>query len=79
MRGRANVTDTVLSFKIAARAIGSRELVAVDRFEIFSLAAASIYHGDIWNARFAWTDRFRSTMYIFDELTRRWRVSEVIN
>lgn len=73
------MTSFAMRFKIVTRAIGSRKLAVVEKFELHSLVAASQFHGDFWNARFAWTDRFRSTMYVLDELSRRWQKAEVIN
>lgn len=77
--GQNLLVRSAMKFKYVTRAVGTRELVAVQTFEMRSLAVASHLHGDIWNANFAWTDRFRSTMYILDELSRRWQKAEVIN
>lgn len=68
-----------MKVKIVARLIGFPEIAAVKMLEPPSLLAASRFHGDFWNASFAWTDQFRSTMYIFDELARRWLKAETIN
>lgn len=68
-----------MRFKIVTRSLGAREVVATGDFEFRSMGAASRYHGDFWNAQFAWTDRFRSTMYVLDDLSRRWQKAEVIN
>ena len=68
-----------MKVKIVTRRIGFPELLAVDKFECPSLLTASQFHGDFWNANFAWTDRFRSTMYVLDEPSRRWQKTEVIN
>lgn len=68
-----------MKIKIVTRAMGFPALSAAEKFEFRSLVAASQFHGDFWNANFAWTDRFHSTMYILDELSRRWQKAEVIN
>jgi len=65
--------------KIVTHVIGYPKLSTVEEFDAPWLAKASQIHGDAWNDNFTWTDRFRSTMDILDEHSRRWKMAEVIN
>jgi hypothetical protein len=65
--------------KIVARLRYARDVVTSESFEFASMLTASQFHGDFWNARFASNDRVYTTMYVFDDEARRWRVAEVIN
>jgi hypothetical protein len=68
-----------MRFKIIARMRGSKDCVATEKFEFQSLLAASQFHGDFWNTHFAFTDRFRSTLYLLNDLSNRWQKTEMIN
>lgn len=68
-----------MKFKILTRMQCQRDIIAIEKFECPSLPAASHIHGDYWNMHFATADRYRSTMYLLNDLSRRWQKAEVIN
>lgn len=68
-----------MQYKIIVKLPYSRDLVAIEKLEFRSMVAASQFHGDFWNANFAWSDKFCSTMYALDQLSHRWQKAEVIN
>jgi hypothetical protein len=68
-----------MKFKIAFRLIGEREAVRSDVFEANSILEASHRHGEQWNNHFAFSDRFRSVLYLFETASRRWKRLETIN
>lgn len=58
---------------------GNKDWQATENLERNTLLAASQFHGDYWNTRYGWSDRFRSTLFALNEQTRRWQKAEVIN
>ena len=68
-----------MKFKIVANVRGQRDDSIIEFFELQSTVAASRFHGDFWNIHFASSDRYRSTMYLLNNLSRRWQKAEVIN
>ena len=65
--------------KIVVRLRYARDVVISESFDFASKLTASQFHGDFWNACFASNDKVFTTMYVFDDEARRWRVAEVIN
>jgi hypothetical protein len=68
-----------MRFKIVALMIGCRASRVTQEFERDSLMAASQFHGEFWNTRYAWSHKFRSTMYSLNDQSRRWHKAETIN
>lgn len=71
--------DVEVRYKLIATMKGSQGFVAVEKIEFQSILAASQFNGDFWNTRFAWSDRFRSTLYVLSDSSHRWQKVEVIN
>jgi hypothetical protein len=68
-----------MQFKIIVRPHGLRDQHSINSFEASLRVHASREHGDFWNEHYAWTDSYRSSMYEFNEHSRRWRITETIN
>jgi hypothetical protein len=68
-----------MRFQIVTKLRGSRDTSWSEKFECPDLLAASQYHGEVWNARFAWTDRYRSTIYLLSDISPQRQKLETIN
>jgi hypothetical protein len=68
-----------LQFKISIRLIGERRAILDQFFHSRSDFEARDRHGEFWNARFAHSDRFRSSLYGYSTNKRRWLRLETIS